>query len=39
VNDATTQVALEAAFDELVVLVAEQNFDFYEAHDETVRRA
>ena len=39
VNDSTTKVSLGAAFDELVVLVAERNFDFYEAHNGTVRRA
>lgn len=39
VNDSMTQVALDAAFDDLVVLVAERNFDFYEAHDGKVRRA
>lgn len=39
VNDATTQVPIEDALDELVVLVAEQNFDFYEAHGGTIRRA
>ena len=39
VNDSTTQVALDAAFSEFVVLPAERNFDFYEAHNGTVRRA
>ncbi len=39
VNDSTTPVALEASIDVLVVLVAERNFDFYDAHSGTVRCA
>jgi hypothetical protein len=39
VNDPTTMVGLESVFDELVMLVAERNFDFYEADAGKVRRA
>lgn len=39
VSDATTEVALNAVLDELITLVAERNFDFYEASDGKVRRA
>jgi hypothetical protein len=39
VNDATKVAPIADAIDDLVVLVAERNFDFYEAHDGKVRRA
>jgi hypothetical protein len=32
-GDPTTQVPLERAIDDLVAVVAERNFDFYEEHD------
>ncbi len=39
VSDPTTALALDDVLDELVTLVAERNFDFYEASDGRVRRA
>lgn len=39
VSDPTTPVALESVFNDLIMLVAERNFDFYEASDGKVRRA
>lgn len=39
VSDAATPVAFSDVIDELVGLVAERNFDFYEAEDGVVRRA
>lgn len=31
-DDPTTQLTIEAAFDDLIDLLAERNFDMYEAH-------
>lgn len=39
VNDATAELPLDTVFDDLINLVAERNFDFYEASDGTVQRA
>ena len=39
VSDASTALALSDVLDGLVALVAERNFDFYEANDGRVRRA
>jgi hypothetical protein len=39
VSDPATTVTLESVFDDLITLVAERNFDFYEASDGKVRRA
>jgi hypothetical protein len=39
VSDPTTKLELSDVLDELVLLVAERNFDFYEASDGKVRRA
>lgn len=39
VSDPTAELALDAVLDELITLVAERNFDFYEASDGKVRRA
>ena len=39
VSDPTTKLELDDVLDELVLLVAERNFDFYEASDGKVRRA
>jgi hypothetical protein len=38
-NDSGTVVPISDALDDLVLVVAERNFDFYEAHDGMVRRA
>ncbi len=38
VNDAETPVALSDVMDDLVELVVERNFDFYEANDGIIRR-
>jgi hypothetical protein len=39
VSDPTTKLELDTVLDELILLVAERNFDFYEAHNGKVRRA
>jgi len=39
VSDPTTNLVLDAVLDELILLVAERNFDFYEASDGAIRRA
>jgi hypothetical protein len=39
VSDASTALAFSDVLDDLVALVAERNFDFYEANDGRVRRA
>jgi hypothetical protein len=39
VSDPTTALALDDVLDELITLVAERNFDFYEASDGKVKRA
>ncbi len=39
VNDAIEELSLDAVLDDLITIVAERNFDFYEARDGTVRRA
>jgi len=39
VSDPTTALALDTVIDELITLVAERNFDFYEADGGKVRRA
>jgi hypothetical protein len=39
VNDAAAELSLDAVFDDLITLVAERNFDFYEADGGKVRRA
>ena len=39
VSDPTTKLNLDAVFDELILLVAERNFDFYEAINGKICRA
>jgi hypothetical protein len=39
VNDAVEELTLDAVFDDLIRLVAERNFDFYEADGGKIRRA
>jgi hypothetical protein len=39
VSDATTKLEVNNALDELILLVAERNFDFYEASDGVIHRA
>lgn len=39
VDDSTKVVPIADALDDLVVIVAERNFDFYEERDGRIRRA